>query len=89
MATDRFAEEFGDQLKCVRERAGLTQEEVAMRADLNRTAVTLYEKGLRAPRLEAFLKLAGALEVEPQELVGPIRWEPTKTRKGTFRYNDA
>ena len=78
------AERFGKNLARLRERSGLTQEEVALRASLHRTEVSQLERGLRTPRIDTVAKLAGALEVEPGALFEGIKWEPGEVRVGRF-----
>lgn len=46
------AEQFGANLRYCRRRAGLSQEETAMRASLHRTAVSYIERGTRIPRID-------------------------------------
>jgi transcriptional regulator with XRE-family HTH domain len=72
-----FAEAFGRRLLVVRfEHDRISQEAVAERARINRTQISLYETGRRMPMLETFVRLAGALDQRPDELLGPIRWMP-------------
>ena len=75
---------FGERLRRARTEAGLSQEEVAVRASIHRTEVGLLERGERTPRIDTALKLAGALEVELEELLEGIRWKPGETRLGHF-----
>jgi transcriptional regulator with XRE-family HTH domain len=48
---------------------GLSQEDLAYEADVNRTYLSKLEKGVSYPGLEIIAKLADALEVEPAELL--------------------
>jgi transcriptional regulator with XRE-family HTH domain len=64
--------QFGRSLAAQRMRAGLSQEELADRADMHRTAISLSETGKRVPRLDTLLKLAGALGVSVGTLVDGI-----------------
>ncbi len=75
---------FGENLARLRERSGITQEELAFRASLHRTEIGLLERGGRIPRIDTLAKLAGALEVEPGELFEGIVWEPGSVRRGGF-----
>lgn len=75
---------FGANLSRLRERAGITQEELAFRASLHRTEIGLLERGGRIPKIDTLAKLAGALEVEPGELFNGIRWEPGSISRGAF-----
>jgi transcriptional regulator with XRE-family HTH domain len=51
------------RLAAERVRRGLTQEELALRAGIDRSHVGLLEKGLRSPSLEVVLRLAWAMEI--------------------------
>jgi transcriptional regulator with XRE-family HTH domain len=80
-----IAERFGKNLVRARKRAGMSQEEVGIRAALHRTEIGLLERGERLPRIDTMVKLAGALGVPPVDLVAGIDWEPGDTRKGNFK----
>lgn len=60
---------FGKVLKGVRTERGMTQERLAFDSDLDRTFVSLLERGLRQPTLGSLVKLADALAADPAELV--------------------
>ncbi len=79
------AERFGANLRDGRRRVGLSQEETAVRASLHRTAVGQIERAERVCRVDTLVKLAGALEVDPSELLEGIVWEPGGMRLGQFR----
>ena len=78
------AERFGANLRHHRRRAGLSQEETAVRASIHRTAVGMLERGERIARADTVARLAGALEVAPDELFEGIAWEPGTVRVGRF-----
>ena len=59
----------GRNLAALRKNAGFSQEELAFRADVHRTEVSLIERGKRDPRLGTLVKLARALEVAPAILI--------------------
>lgn len=61
-------EVFGKTLRRLREEAGLTQEEVADRADIHWTYLSQVEGGKRNPGLENIIYLARAIGVTPSEL---------------------
>lgn len=61
-------ETFGARLRTVRNRAGISQEMLADRADLDRTYISLLERGKRNPSLVCLARLAAALEVSVAEL---------------------
>jgi len=66
-----LATRFGENLVRCRKRAGLSQEELGFRASLHRTEIGMLERGVRLARMDTLLKLAGAMEVKPEELLGP------------------
>jgi transcriptional regulator with XRE-family HTH domain len=79
------AEQFGDNLRRCRKQAGLSQEEVAVRASLHRTAVGQLERGERTARVDTLVKLAGSLGVSAGELLVGLEWTPGETVHGSFR----
>lgn len=82
-----FAEAFGERLLVARFYHGrISQEAVAERAEIARSQISLYESGERAPMLETFVRLAGALDESPAELIGPIRWE--RGNPGSFHLGE-
>jgi transcriptional regulator with XRE-family HTH domain len=60
----------GERLKTLRIRRALTQEELAQRAGLTKTAINRLEVDKAEPRMSTLRKLAQALGVDPSELVG-------------------
>ena len=58
---------FGRTLRSLREEAGLTQEEVADRADIHWTYLSQVEGGKRNLGLENIVYLAKAIGVTPAE----------------------
>jgi transcriptional regulator with XRE-family HTH domain len=79
---------FGKNLVRCRKRAGLSQEEVGVRASLHRTEVGMLERGIRLPRIDTLVKLAGAIEVEPAELLDGLDWTPATPRVGEFKVRE-
>lgn len=61
---------FGARLRCARENAGMTQEQLAERAGVHRVDVSRYENDKIVPSLEAAWALADALGVKLEELRG-------------------
>ena len=62
-------EVFAVNLRRLRHRKGLSQEDLAYTADVNRTYISKLEKGVSYPGLEIIGKLAAVLEVEPAALL--------------------
>jgi transcriptional regulator with XRE-family HTH domain len=63
---------FGCVLRGFRRQKGLSQEELAFRADFDRTYSSLLERALRTPTLTVIFDLALALEVHPAFLVAMV-----------------
>ncbi len=60
---------IGDRLKDLRIKKALTQEELAERAGIGKNTVNRMERNLTEPRPSTLRKLAGALGVEPADLL--------------------
>ncbi len=63
---------FAANVERLRERRGLTQEQLGWAAGIHQTAIARIEKGERKPTLDTVFKLAGGLEVPPAELFSGI-----------------
>ncbi|NTW38633.1 MAG: helix-turn-helix transcriptional regulator [Cellulomonadaceae bacterium] len=63
---------FGASLRLIRANAGLTQEQVAHAAGLDRTYIGSVENGRRNLSLQAIWQLADALGVSPRAFF-PVR----------------
>jgi transcriptional regulator with XRE-family HTH domain len=86
-STIEVARLFGANLRRERKRAELSQEEVGWLASLHRTEVGLLERGERTPRIDTLLKLAGGLELRPEELLAGMAWRPGRIAVGTFSFS--
>jgi transcriptional regulator with XRE-family HTH domain len=65
---------FAANLRRLRHATGLSQEDLAYEAEVNRTYMSKIEKGATWVGLEIIGKLAAVLEVEPAELLRlPLR----------------
>ena len=60
---------FGKALQELRERRGLSQENLGFDSGYHRTYISLLERGLRNPSLQTVFNLAKTLQVRPSELV--------------------
>jgi transcriptional regulator with XRE-family HTH domain len=78
----RPSRRFAMNLIRLREAAGLSQEELAFRAAIHRTQVSLLENGHRMPRVNTLICLAGALGVTPNDLLDGVVWEPIEAVTG-------
>jgi transcriptional regulator with XRE-family HTH domain len=79
------AKRLGRNLFKARRRAGFSQTELGALASMHRTHIGYIEVGRRLPRADTLIKLASALTVGVEELVGGIEWiVPASSRPGSF-----
>ena len=62
-------EAFGQVLRDFRTEAGFSQERLALECDLDRTFISLLERGKRRATLDTVFALAATLEVTPVQMV--------------------
>lgn len=66
---DSIKTEFGHHLRKLREKQGLTQEELADLANMHVTYIGQIERGIRNPSLINLQKLAKAMKITGGELL--------------------
>lgn len=59
----------GRNVRRLREEAGLSQEKLALEAELDRTYVSGVERGVRNPTVTVVARIAKALKIEPDRLL--------------------
>jgi transcriptional regulator with XRE-family HTH domain len=74
---------FGDAVRQSRQRSRISQEELAFKAGVHRTYISLLERGLKGPSLRMVFALATALGVDPTDLVGLVRDRMHSKRRNT------
>ncbi|WP_261978014.1 helix-turn-helix domain-containing protein [Pseudomonas fluorescens] len=60
---------FGKVLRHRRKEAGLTQEQLAHEADVQRNYVSLIERGIHYPTIAVLFKLANGLGCQPSDMI--------------------
>ena len=70
---DRLLASFGNRVRALRLAAEISQEELAMRAGLDRTYVGGVERGERNLTLVNISRLADALGVHPRDLFDDVK----------------
>lgn len=60
---------------------GLTQEDLAHKADLHSGYVSKVERGVKTPSLRVILQLASALDTQPGELVQAVARQLAQVKK--------
>ena len=68
-----FARKVGIHIRQARLRAGLSQQDVAVRAKIQQRTVSLVESGKRSITLTTLERIATAIGVEPRDLLPFIR----------------
>jgi transcriptional regulator with XRE-family HTH domain len=63
---------LGRELRKVREQTGLTQEQLAFKAGLHRTYVSLLERDLKSPTLSTLFRLCLAMGVSASKLIAKV-----------------
>lgn len=63
---------FGKEVARLRKRLGLSQEELAFRAEVHRTYISQLERGLKSPTLKMILRLSDALKASASKLVATV-----------------
>lgn len=86
--SEEVAVRFGRNLFRCRRRAAMSQEELGDRASLHRTEIGMLEQGTRLARVDTLMKLVGALEVSPTELLEGIHWTPGTSDAGSFSISE-
>lgn len=72
-----IATSFGVVVRRWREQAGISQEELATRAGLHRTYISLIERGKRTASIEVVRRVADALDATMAQLIAE-----TEDRRG-------
>ena len=63
---------IGARIKTARERAGLTQEDLAAELEMSPTHISVLERGVKAPKLETLVKIANTLHVSTDVLLQDV-----------------
>jgi transcriptional regulator with XRE-family HTH domain len=62
---------LGENIRSIRERTSMTQEKLALKADIDRPYLSFIEQGKRNPSIVIVGQIADALGVTPAELLKP------------------
>ncbi len=60
---------FGQVLRELRKEAGLSQEQLAFEAGIERNFVSLIERGVNQPTIRVIFKLSAALQILPSKML--------------------
>jgi DNA-binding XRE family transcriptional regulator len=70
---DRYLSEFGKHMAAIRERQGISQEDLAQSAKVSRETIGLLERGQRWARLSTLHRVAKGPHVPTKELFEGLR----------------
>lgn len=70
-STENPCIDFGRRLRALRQARGISQEELAHHAGLDRTYISSCEAGRRNVTLKTITRLADALGISPAALIAP------------------
>lgn len=60
---------LSNNIKRIRKEQGISQEKLALKAEIDRSYMSEVERCMANPSIEALLKIGNALEVTPSELL--------------------
>ncbi len=63
---------FGTVLRKLRKNSGMSQEALALECNLDRTYISLLERGLRQPSIKTLFKLVVILKISPANFVTDV-----------------
>jgi transcriptional regulator with XRE-family HTH domain len=66
---------FGVQLKTLREQEGFSQDDLAQLTGMDRTFISLMERGLRQPSLTTLSKISVALEMPLSKILSSFGYQ--------------
>jgi len=69
---------IGDEIRNARKTAGLTQEQLAFKAEVHPTYVSMLECNKKSPTLDMLFRLCDALNVRASELIARAEAHPRK-----------
>jgi transcriptional regulator with XRE-family HTH domain len=65
---DKALSEFGRNVSRFRDQAGLSQDKLAEKADVDRTYLSGIERGVRNPGIKIVIRIARALRISVNQL---------------------
>ncbi|NOU82696.1 helix-turn-helix domain-containing protein [Paenibacillus sp. LMG 31459] len=71
---------FGLVLRTIRKKQKMSQENLAFQSNLDRTYISMLERGVHQPTLNSLLSLAEALNMKASELVKLVEEEIAKSK---------
>jgi transcriptional regulator with XRE-family HTH domain len=66
---------FAKVLKSIRIKRKMSQEELAFRSDLDRTYISMLERGIHQPTISTLFALSKALNIKPSDVIKLVEIE--------------
>jgi len=73
MDDQHLREVFGQELRKARNAVGISQEKLALQIGLDRTYISMLERGLRQPTLTTIFLLCPALNLSSVEMISKVQ----------------
>ena len=64
-----YIKTFGNILQAIRMKKGFSQEKLALECGLDRTFISMLERGVRQPSLTTLVKISNTLQIKPSKLL--------------------
>ncbi len=74
--------DFGARIRSAREQAGMTRDDLAKQLNIQYSALSKYESSVREPDFETLVKIANALRVSTDYILGCTEDQMRLKRKG-------
>lgn len=81
MFSKNLGRNFGNALREIRNAAQISQEKLALECGLDRTYISMLERGLKIPTLKTIEQLSGTLNIAPEVLVN-LTFRPNQSSQG-------
>ena len=75
---------FGHVIRELRNQQNISQEKLALISDMDRTFISLLERGLRQPSLKSILRLSESLKIRPGDLIDRVMEKLPQKTKATY-----
>lgn len=75
---------FGLVIRELRNQHNISQEKLALISDMDRTFISLLERGLRQPSLKSILRLSESLQIRPGDLIDRVVEKLPHKTKATY-----
>lgn len=69
------AEQIGMNIRKIRPRADMSQDDLARRSGIHHTEISLLERGGRIPRLDTCIRILESTGADARDLVEGVGWE--------------